>query len=66
MGKIEIHGTIASPATRAVLILAKTIGVSYDLIDQDPHPHIKTEEFKTLSPQHIPALVEDGFTLLER
>lgn len=65
MVKIEIHGTTASPPTRATLIVAKAIGLEYDLIEVNPH--FKTPEFKKFTPQQqIPVLVDNGFTLPER
>lgn len=64
MGKIEIYGVLASPPVRATLIVAKTVGVPYELKPVDPR---NNPEFKKLNPQgKIPLLVDDGFTLGER
>lgn len=65
MGKIEIHGVIASPAVRAVVLVAKAIGIPYELKELDPMK--KPPELKKLNPQQqIPVLVDDGLTLPER
>lgn len=65
MGKIEIHGTLGSPPTRATMIVSKAIGVEYDFVLLSPHN--KTEELKKFNPQtQIPVLVDDGFILPER
>lgn len=65
MGKIEIYGIMASPPFRAILIVAKAIGVPYEVKELDPSN--KTPEFKKLNPQQqIPVLVDDGLVLTER
>lgn len=65
MVKVEIHGSVASPPTRAVMMLCDMIGVQYELKPLDPMN--KTPEFKKLNPQQqIPVLVDDGFVLQER
>lgn len=65
MGKVEIHGVIASPFVRTVMIVCESIGVPYELKILDPVS--KNPEFKKLNPQQtIPVLVDDGFILQER
>lgn len=65
MSKIIIHGVTASPPTRAVLLVARAIGVPHELKQLDAN--IKTSEFKQLNPQQlIPVMVEDDFILPER
>lgn len=65
MDKIEIYGLLASPPTRAVMMVAEMIGIAYELKELDPIH--KTDEFKKLNPQQqIPVLVDDGFVLTER
>ena len=65
MSKVEVHGVIASPPTRAVLIVAKAIGVPHELKALDPTN--KTPEFKKLNPQmQIPVMVDNGLVLPER
>lgn len=65
MGKVEIHGLLASPPTRAVVATCEIIGIPYELKTLDPMN--KSPEFKKLSPQQqIPVLVDDGFALSER
>lgn len=64
MGKIEVHGLLASPPTRAVVATCELIGVPYELKLLDPLN--KTPEFKKLTAQQqIPVLVDDGFALPE-
>lgn len=66
MGKVEIHGSVASPPTRAIMMVCDIIGVPYELKLLDPRN--KTPEFKKLNPQQqIPVFIdEDGFVLPER
>jgi len=65
MGKIEIHGVIASPGVRAVILVAKAAGVPYELKECDPMK--KPPELKKLNPaQQIPVMVDDGLVLPER
>lgn len=56
---------MASPPFRAILIVAKAIGVPYEVIETDPSK--KTPEFKKINPQQqIPVLVDDGLVIGER
>lgn len=65
MSKIEIHGLLASPPTRAVLIACEIAGIPYEFKILDPIN--KTSEFKKMNPQQlIPVLVDNGFILPER
>ena len=65
MGKVEIHGSVASPPTRAVMMVCELIGLPYELKLLDPMK--KGPEFKSLNPQQqIPVLIDDGFVLPER
>ena len=65
MGKVEIHGLLASPPTRSVAATCEMLGIPYELKVVDPMN--KTPEFKKLTPQQqIPVLVDDGFALPER
>ena len=65
MSKIQLYGLIASPPTRAIMMVCDIIGVSFELITLEPGN--KTPEFKKLNPsQQLPVLVDDGFTLSER
>lgn len=65
MGKVEIHGLVASSPARAVMIACEIAGIPYELKPLDPMN--KTSEFKKLNPQQqIPVLVDDGLVLAER
>ena len=65
MVKVEIHGLIPSPPTRAVVIVCELIGLPYELKPLDPQA--KSPEFKKFNAQQqIPVLVDDGFVLQER
>nr|APC23394.1 GSTd1 [Liposcelis entomophila] len=64
MGKVEVHGLLASPPTRAVVITCEILGIPYELKQLDPMN--KSPEFKKLTAQQqIPVLVDDGFALPE-
>lgn len=65
MGKIQVHGLIASPPTRSALLVAKAVGVPHELIISDPLN--KTPEFEKLNPQmQIPVLIDGDLVLAER
>lgn len=65
MGKVEIHGIIASSFVRTVMIVCENIGLPYELKALDPAK--KSPEFRELNPQQtIPVLVDDGLVLQER
>nr|APC23395.1 GSTd2 [Liposcelis entomophila] len=64
MDKVEIHGFVASPPTRAVMMVCELIGVPYEMKYLEPLN--KTPEFKKFNPEMtIPVLVDDGFVLIE-
>ena len=64
---IDFHYVIPSPPCRAVMILAKQLGVELNLINVDlmTGAH-KTPEFEKVNPrQVVPVIVDDGFVLGE-
>jgi len=65
MGKIEIYGIIASPPTRAVMVVAKALGIPHELKILDPLN--KPPGLEKLSPQTtIPFIVDGDLVLPER
>lgn len=62
-----LHGLIASPPCRAVLLTAKALGVDLDMqvVNLLEGAH-KTPEFLEINPRHtIPTLDDDGYILTE-
>lgn len=65
---MQLYGSVVSPPSRAVMMLAEAIGVTLEVKELDliAGAH-KTEEFLKLNPQgQVPLLTDDEFAIPER
>ncbi|XP_049536495.1 glutathione S-transferase D5-like [Anopheles darlingi] len=63
---MDLYYSIVSPPCQTVLLVAKKLGITFNLKETNPHLPEVRENLKKINPQHtIPTLVDDGHVIYE-